>query len=239
MLDAPDGSELKLEIDGFTGQLGLQLGRWAESESRLDAVIAAAAASRLINMSRAWRSSARAWASSSATGATRRYRRSSAWSTSIAIWKARRVHAKSPPQLRHVLRAPRGVRPRDRRAAACRRRPRQAASGGAATMNRRWVSWGQRSLTARKHTRRARLHSARVQSGHRRGDQRRRLVVGRESGESQHRSRSMGRSGAIQRGSQAAGDVEPRGARIHYTLEHSASIAAGRGQIRRRRPAVP
>ncbi len=45
MLDAPDGSELKLEIDGFTGQLGLQLGRWAESESRLDAVIAAAAAS--------------------------------------------------------------------------------------------------------------------------------------------------------------------------------------------------
>ena len=46
MRDAPEGSELKLEIDGFAGQLGLQLGRWAESESRLDAVISAAAASR-------------------------------------------------------------------------------------------------------------------------------------------------------------------------------------------------
>jgi len=43
--DAPAGTELKLEIDGFAGQLGLQLGRWAESESRLDAVISAAAAS--------------------------------------------------------------------------------------------------------------------------------------------------------------------------------------------------
>ncbi len=45
MRDAPDGSELRLEIDGFAGQLGLQLGRWVESESRLDAVAAAAAAS--------------------------------------------------------------------------------------------------------------------------------------------------------------------------------------------------
>jgi len=43
--DAPAGTELKLEIDGFAGQLGLQLGRWTESESRLDAVISAAAAS--------------------------------------------------------------------------------------------------------------------------------------------------------------------------------------------------
>ncbi|HEX7140242.1 MAG TPA: CHAT domain-containing protein [Vicinamibacterales bacterium] len=41
---APDGTELKLEIDGFAGQLGLQLGNWAESDARLDAVVAAAAA---------------------------------------------------------------------------------------------------------------------------------------------------------------------------------------------------
>jgi CHAT domain-containing protein len=43
--DAPAGTELNLEIDGFAAQLGLQLGRWAESESRLDAVISSAAAS--------------------------------------------------------------------------------------------------------------------------------------------------------------------------------------------------
>jgi CHAT domain-containing protein len=43
---APAGSELKLEIGGFAGQLGLQLGQWAESEARLDAVVKSAAASK-------------------------------------------------------------------------------------------------------------------------------------------------------------------------------------------------
>jgi tetratricopeptide (TPR) repeat protein len=43
--DAPPNSELKLEIDGFLGQVGLQLGKWAESEARLDGVVSAASAS--------------------------------------------------------------------------------------------------------------------------------------------------------------------------------------------------
>jgi CHAT domain-containing protein len=42
LTDAPAGSELRLEIDGFAAQVGLQLGKWAESDARLDAVIAAA-----------------------------------------------------------------------------------------------------------------------------------------------------------------------------------------------------
>jgi CHAT domain-containing protein len=44
--DANDGSELKLEIEGFAGQLGLQLGRWPESEARLESVVSGASASK-------------------------------------------------------------------------------------------------------------------------------------------------------------------------------------------------
>lgn len=44
--DAPPGSDLALDIAGFSGQLKLQLGQWSEGESQLESVVAAASAAR-------------------------------------------------------------------------------------------------------------------------------------------------------------------------------------------------